>query len=178
MTVRDVMQLRGAVVRGVVVANNDSGQAQTVDVETHEGVLRSAVEVMQTFGLASRPPDGSGALVLVLALGGDQGDLVALPVAVPSLRFGDLAPGEMAIYDADGNRVHLRAGGIAEVQAATKIRLVAPLVEIVADDVTISGDLAVAGMVSDGTGSMQEMRGQYNGHSHPGAPSPPTPLMD
>jgi phage gp45-like len=93
------------------------------------------------------------------------------------VRFGRLAPGEVVLYDADGNRVHLRAGGIIEVRAATRIRLVAPQVEIVADDVTISGNLAVAGQVSDGAGSMQEMRDRFNAHGHPGGPAP-SPLMD
>jgi phage gp45-like len=171
------MQLRGAVVRGAVVGSSDAGQAQTVDVETHEGVLRAGVEVLQPFGVASRAPGGPGAMVLLLAVGGDQGDMVALPVACPSLRFGALGPGEAVLYDAEGNRVHLRAGGIVEVQAATKIRLVAPLVEIVADETTISGDLVVAGQVSDAAGSMQEMRTRYNGHQHAGGATP-TPLMD
>ncbi|WP_439596453.1 phage baseplate assembly protein domain-containing protein [Falsiroseomonas sp.] len=178
MSERDVMQARGQVVRGVVVAIRDDGQAQTVDVETHEGILRAAVEVLQPFGDASRAPLGPGTMVLLLAVGGDQGDMVALPVAMPSLRFGGLQPGEKVIYDADGNRVHLRAGGIVEVHAATKIRLVAPLVEIEAATVTISGNLDVAGQVSDADGSMQEMRDRYNGHGHPGTSGPPTPAMD
>ncbi len=178
MSARDAMQMRGAVARGVVTGTADAGQAQTVDVETHEGVLRAGVEVMQVFGLASRPPAGPGAMALLLAVGGDQGDMVALPLACPSIRFGGLLAGEAVLYDAAGNRVHIRDGGIVEVHAATKIKLVAPLVEIVADDVTITGDLAVAGQVSDAAGSMQEMRDRYNGHGHPGASGAPSPSMD
>lgn len=178
MTRRDIMTLRGGVARGAVVATADDGQAQTVDVETHEGVLRAGVEVMQVFGLASRPPLGPGAMALLLAVGGDQGDMVALPLAVPSVRFGMLPPGDAVLYDAAGQRVHLRDGVIVEMVAAVKIRMVAPTVEIVADDVTISGDLAVAGQVSDAAGSMQEMRDRYNGHGHPGTSGPPSPQMD
>lgn len=177
MSRRDVMTLRGGVARGAVAGTTDTGQAQTVDVETHEGVLRAGVEVMQVYGLASRPPNGPGAIALLLAIGGDQGDMVALPIGVPSLRFGNLAPGEAVLHDDFGNRVHIKAGGIIEVSAATKIRLVAPLVEIVAEDVTITGDLAVAGQVSDAAGSMAEMRSRYNSHDH-GSVGPPSPLMD
>ena len=172
----DAMRLRGAVVRGAIQAVEDDGQAQTVSAETHEGALRTGVEVLQTFGLASRPPAGPGAVALLLAVGGDQGDLVALPPTCPSVRFGRLEPGEAVIYDADGNRVHLRAGGIVEVHAATRIRLVAPEVEVVAETMTLTGDLVVAGQVSDANGSMQEIRDRYNSHGHPGGP-PPTPQM-
>lgn len=177
MSRRDIMTLRGGIARGAVAGTADDGQAQTVDVETHEGVLRAGVEVMQVYGLASRPPAGPGAIALLLAIGGDQGDMVALPIGVPSLRFGNLAPGETVLHDDFGNRVHIKAGGIVEVSAATKIVLRAPLVEIVAEDVTITGDLAVAGQVSDAAGSMQEMRGRYNSHDHAGS-GPPSPLMD
>jgi phage baseplate assembly protein V len=172
----DAMRLRGAVVRGAIVTVDDQAQAQTVSAETHEGALRTGVEVMQTFGVASRPPAGPGGVVLLLAVGGDQGDLVALPPSCTSVRFGRLEPGETVIYDADGNRVHLRAGGIVEVHAATRIRLVAPEVEVVAATMTLTGNLVVAGQVSDAAGSMQEMRDRYNGHGHPGGPAP-TPQM-
>jgi phage gp45-like len=115
-------------------------------------------------------------VVLLLAVGGDQGDLMALPATCPSVRFGRLQPGEAVIYDADGNRVHLRAGGIVEVHAATRIRLVAPEVEVVAPTMTLTGNLVVAGQVSDANGSMQEIRDRYNSHGHPGG-SAPTPQM-
>ena len=162
----------------MVVALSDSGQAQTVDVETHEGVIRTGVEVLTPFGFASRPPPGPGAAVLLLAVGGDQGDLVALPVACPSVRFGDQQPGETVLHDADGNRLHFRNGGLVEIHAATKLRVVAARVEIVAPEVTISGNLAVAGQVSDAAGTMQEMRDRYNAHLHPGVAGGPTPAMD
>ena len=155
----DTMGARGAAVRGVVRAVRDDGQAQTVDVETHEGVVREGVEVLMPFGLATRAPSGPGAVVLLLAVGGDQGDMVALPVACPSVRLGALGAGEFAIHDADGNRVHIRAGGIVELRAATKVRVTAPTVEIVADEVTISGNLTVAGDVKAGTVSLR-------GHVH------------
>ena len=177
MSRRDIMTLRGGIARGAVASTADDGQAQTVDVETHEGVLRAGVEVMQVFGLASRPPAGDGAMALLLAIGGDQGDMVALPLGCPSVRFGKLANGDSVLYDAAGQRVHLRDGVIVEIVAVTKLRLVAPTVEIVADAVTITGDLAVAGQVSDAAGSMQEMRDRYNSHDH-GSVGPPSPLMD
>ena len=77
--------IRSIVSRGVVGKSDDSQETQTVDVAQWAGVERTAVEVLQPFGVASRAPENG--LVLLLAVGGDQGDLVALPWPEPGLRL-------------------------------------------------------------------------------------------
>ncbi|GGG31048.1 hypothetical protein GCM10010964_18740 [Caldovatus sediminis] len=179
------MALRGLAVRGLVVRVADGGQTQTVDVETHQGVVRSSVEVLQPFGLGS-VPQGEGALAVLLALGGDPADMVALPLAHPSVRFGALAPGETVLYDAAGNRLHFRNGSLCELKVGARVLVSTRRVEIEASaeglritgDVEIVGNLRVSGEVEDHAGSMQEMRERYNAHGHPGAGPPPTPPMD
>lgn len=166
------MRLRSVVARATVLRVDDTGPVQRVDVETHDGIIRQGVEVLVPGGFASAPVAGAG--VVLFAVGGDQGDLVAVPAAAPGTRLGNLAPGEVGISDGNGNRVVIRAGGIVEVRAATKLRVVAPQVEIVASSgVSITGDLTVSGDVSDLNGSMQEMRTTYNGHRHGGGPTTP-----
>ncbi|MBR0681905.1 hypothetical protein GXW74_15530 [Roseomonas eburnea] len=173
------MALRGLVVRAVLRGTDDAGETQTAEAETHDGVLRSGVEVLQPFGLASRPP-ADGGYTILLAVGGDQGDMVALPLACPSARYGALEPGETVIHDAAGNRLHFRNGGLVEVRAQNGIavQVGGTVLEVTATGVAITGDLVVSGQVSDGNGSMQEMRDRYNAHGHPGASAPPGPLMD
>lgn len=158
--------LRGMAVRGVVRRVDDAGQTQRVTVETHRGILRTDVEVLQPYGIAASPP--AGAMTVVLAIGADQGDMVALPVACPGRRFGGLAEGEVVLYNAHGTRIALR-GGIVEIKAAGEVQITAPTVRI-------TGDLVVTGQVSDAAGSMQEMRDRYNTHNHGGAG--PSPIMD
>lgn len=173
------MALRGASVRAAIAASADEGETQTLDVEAHEGMARAAVEVLQPYGLATRAPEG--AVTLLIAVGGDQGDMVALPPSCPGTRFGRLGAGEVALYDQAGNRVYLRAGGVIEVMAATKVVVDAPEVEIVATSkvtitaplVQVVGDLVVTGDVSDAAGSMQEMRDVYNAHTNPNDGPPP-----
>ncbi len=179
------MALRGLVARGIVRRVDDSGETQVADAETHEGVLRSSVEVLQAFGVASAPP-AEGATMLLLAVGGDQGDMVALPIACPGARFGNLAAGETVVYDAAGNRLHFRNGGLVELKVAAKVLVQTKRVEIeaaaegvkITGDVEIVGNLKVSGEVEDHAGTMQEMRDRYNAHGHPGAAAPPSPLMD
>lgn len=161
------MAMRGLVVRGLVGTTKDDGQTQTVDVTTHEGITRSAVEVLQPFGLAAVPP--AGAMTVVIAIGGDQGDMMALPLAAPGTRFGNLAAGQVVVYDAAGNRVALLADGTVEIHAATRVVVKAP-------ELRVEGNIVATGNISDPAGSMAEMRTKYNAHTH-GGPGP-SPLMD
>lgn len=111
--------IRGIVARAVVRATNDNAESQTADVSIWHGVDRSRVEILQPFGVAGRPPAGGPAIVL--SVGGDQGDLVALPIGAPGVRLGFLDEGEIAIYVADGSRVHVRKDGSIDVLSSRKV---------------------------------------------------------
>ena len=106
--------IRGMVARAQVQSSDDSGQSQTVVAKIYEGVERSDIEVIQPFGLTSRAP--SGGLGVVLSVGGDQGDLVMLPVADPASRMGGLNEGETALYNARGDRIHFKADGSTDIK--------------------------------------------------------------
>ncbi len=166
-------------VRGVVSAVRDGGVVQAVDVETHDGVVRSGVEVLQQYGFTSHAP--AGALVVLVALGGDEGDQVALPVACPSGRMAGLAAGEVAMHDDAGNRVHLKSGGTIEIQGATKllVKVGGTELEVTAAGVAIKGNLTVDGAIeatgdiTAGTISLQEHvhGGVESGSGQTGTPS-------
>lgn len=160
------MGLRGMIVRGLVRAVGDGTAVQTVNVTTHEGIHRNNVPVLQPYGLAAHPPQGS--TVVLLMLGGDQGEPVALPAEAPHARMGNLAPGEVALYNAGGTRVVLR-DGVVEIHAATRVTIFAP-------ELRVEGNIVATGTISDANGSMDEMRAAYNAHGHPGGP-PPSPQM-
>lgn len=120
MKMREIAHaIRSVVSRAVVRSTDDQGEMQTADVTTHYKTDRNGVEIAQPFGLASRPR--SGGLMVVLAVGGDQGDLVGLPIGLPEDRMGGLGEGETAIYGADGSRVHIKADGSIDVKAQTKV---------------------------------------------------------
>ena len=91
-----VGDLRATIVRGVVRAVNDGGALQTVDVETADGFIRAGVEVMQVFGHAGMPP-AEGIGCILLAVGGDPGNYVALPLASPARRFGNQPAGDSTL---------------------------------------------------------------------------------
>lgn len=161
--------LRG-MVRLVSLKNTkDDGETQRASIEVADGVWRDDVDIMQPFGFASHVPE-DGALGLAIAIGGDQGKIVVLPVGNPSKRMGGLNPGEVGVYNDQGDKTVLTSGGNMEIKAGAAVTVVAPTV-------IVDGDIECTGDISDKNGSMQEMRDRYNEHDHAGTP-PPSPQMD
>ncbi len=175
-------QFRGGIARAVAAVVDDTGAVQTVDVATHDDVARSQVEVHQPYGLASLPPDTP--LTIVLAVGGDQGHLIALPLASSGYRFGKLAGGEVVLYDAGANRLHLKAGGNIDLLCKTLLHLACNIAQIDAPGgmtvnaaggvtfngpvtftnpvtfnaaVTINANLTVSGMITEGGRPVQTL---------------------
>ncbi len=165
--------LRNAAVEGIVLAIDDSGAVQRVDVQTHDGVIRSGIEVYQIPGLSSYPVKNGKALLI--ALGGDVGNMRAL--VSDSTRYGNQAEGERTLYCPDGTRVSVRPGGLVEIWGGTSITTHSPTAVINAPNgctingpVQINGDLTVSGDISDHNGAHQSMgalRNAYDAHEHP-----------
>lgn len=137
-----------------------------------------------------------GEQALLLAPGGDLANAICLPAictpgASPTgategqhvVAYGD---GAETVYDGDAHTLSHTAedGAILEYDAGAH-HLVATLpgngtVEIdarggvaIVGDVTVTGSISATEQVSDENGSMEEMRGVYNGHVHP-AGTPPS----
>lgn len=80
--------------------------------------------VMQHYGFASSPLDGADALII------KQGESVFL-IGSDDRRYRiSLAPGEVALYDSKGSKVHLKKDGLIEIESAVKVHVNAPEVVI------------------------------------------------
>ncbi|MNL17805.1 Bacteriophage Mu Gp45 protein [compost metagenome] len=115
-----VNKLRGLIRRVTVKDIKDNGQMQTASAEVAEGVWRNDLEVMHPYGFLS-VPDDDGAVGVALAIGGDEGDMVILPLANPSQRMGGLSKGDVGISNKFGDRMIVKASGDINVQAANSI---------------------------------------------------------
>ncbi|MDZ7926149.1 MAG: phage baseplate assembly protein [Agrobacterium sp.] len=115
-----VNKMRGLIRRVTVKDIKDNGQMQTASAEVAEGVWREDLEIMHPYGFLS-VPDDDGAVGVALAIGGDEGDMVILPLANPSQRMGGLGKGDVGLSNKFGDRIIIRAGGGIEVQAASSI---------------------------------------------------------
>ena len=143
MDIKEIVHaFRGIVSRAVVRSTNDKGGSQTASVTTHRHVDRTDVEIAQPFGFASRAP--AGGMMLVFAIGGDQGDLAGLPVAAPGSRLGNLAEGEAAVHNLKGDRVHIKADGTIEILTTKKV-----FVKVKETTVEVTEDRVVAKVGAD-----------------------------
>lgn len=169
---------RGMIRRVVIKNFNDAGQTQTASIETGEGIVHDQVEILQTYGFATMPPE-DGASGIALSIGGDEGDPVLLPVANSSKRMGNLKAGDTALYNGGGDHIVLRSNGTLEIKIGGDATLELPGgLTIETPNMLVKADmLECTGDIKDKNGTMQEMRDQYNGHGHPDASSPPGPLM-
>ncbi|RRY02960.1 phage baseplate assembly protein domain-containing protein [Brucella anthropi] len=115
-------KVRG-IVRRVVLKNiSDDGETQTASAEVAPGIWRDKVEIMQPYGLATSAPE-DGALALAVAIGGNEDDIVILPVGNPSARMGGLKAGEAALYNQHGDGILVGADGTVSIQAGASIVL-------------------------------------------------------
>jgi len=178
--------IRGMIRIAVLKNVDDEGEMQTANVEVADGVWRDKVEVMQPYGFASHVPS-DGALAMVFAVGGDQGDLRAVPIANPSKRMGKLGAGEVGVYNEHGDKAVLTADGNLDVNTGAEVNVktkksatieAEESVSIPAETCKVTGNFECTGEVRDHTGTMQTMRDQYNDHGHPDAAAPPGPLQD
>lgn len=103
----------------------DDGETMTASVEVAEGIWRDDVEIIQPYGLSASVPE-DGAMGIVLPLGGDEGDMVILPVANPSVRLGGLKEGEVGLYNKDGDQLIITPEGEFNMQSGTHLNVDSP----------------------------------------------------
>lgn len=118
-----IQRLRQIVSRAKLSRVDDSAGIQRVQVTGLSGA-RDKVQRIQNFGLSSRPV--AGARVIVLAIGGDHDNLVAVAVDDPDSRPTGLDEGETAIYNAHGAVLLLDKDGVATL-TATKLKINCPV---------------------------------------------------
>lgn len=102
-------RVAGMVQRGVVTATADGSKMQGVQVLVGDDVVRGPVEHFEPYGFTSQAQAGAEAIVVNV---GASADLpVCIVVADRRYRL-KVAPGEVAIWDDQGQAVALRRDGI------------------------------------------------------------------
>jgi phage gp45-like len=161
-------RIASGIARAFVHLVDNSPRLQALQLEILKGEIRDPVEHFQPYGFEAVPLAGSEALVVFVSNSRDH----PIAVAVSDRRYRPLdgAPGMVGIYDDQGQTVRIYRDRI-ELESSTKIVLNAPLVET-------TGDLVVAGDVSDSVGTLAALRVAYDAHTHvsasPGAPTSTT----
>lgn len=155
-------QLLSLICRAVVGSVKPGSKCQAVDVELLAGEQKGGIEHLEPYGLTSYAKPGAEALILFPDA--DRSHAVAVVVSDRRYRIRSLKPGEVAIYDDQGQSVTLTRSGII-VDGAGK-----PITFRNAPKARFEMDIESTGQIKDRcdtTGlTMAEMRLAYNGHKH------------
>ena len=111
-----------AFARGVLKMSTDAGTRQQIQIELLEGELRDQIEVMQFYGIYSRPLPGADYAVSFIGGNREQG----IAIASADRRYHlKLLEGEVALADDLGNVIRLGREKIT-VNAATALEITSP----------------------------------------------------
>ena len=173
-----------AVGRGRVTTSNDSGSVQMLQAILGQLETRDKIPRMAEFGFTSRPPYSSD--VIVLFVGGDRSNGVAVATGHQASRPVDLLEGETQVYNLFGRRIYLHTdrvtidggGGPVEVINSTVVTVNASQ-EIVFNTplLQVNGDIIATGDITDKKRSMAADRVIFNEHTNGSGTSTPTPTQ-
>lgn len=121
-------------------------------------------EFVQPFGLASAPVAGAGAVVL--NLNGDRSHAIAINVGDNRYRV-EVAAGEVALYNQDGAKIHLKAGRIIDFDAE-QVNINCKVV--IDSDLEVTGGATITGDANIATKS-------YVAHLHSNGAGTTTPPL-
>ena len=179
--------LKMVVGRGRVKSLADDGAVQILQLQLSAKELPNLRRLAE-FGFASRPPAGSDAIAVFVA--GDRNNGVVIATGNQTFRLKLENDGEAALHDAFGKSIWLKkTGGIVieangqdvtvngaanvVVNAATKVTLNTPLVEMsgnlkVDGNIEAGGNILADGSIGDSVRSIEADRAIFDTHTHGG----------
>lgn len=132
---------------GRVTFGSDANPVQLLQVRFSDADGSDEVPRVAEYGFTSMPKIGCHAVFICVA--GDQSNGVVVGTNDPNHRMKNLQPGEVAIYDDQGQSVYLTRAGIVIEGAGLPITVNGATT--VNGDTTINGNLHVTGAVTGDT---------------------------
>jgi phage baseplate assembly protein V len=165
----------------LTLKTGESTTVQTMQLQLNQFEMMDTINSLQFFGITSSPPVGSD--VLVLCMGGDNANAVAIATGHNQFRPVGMGTGETCIYSNAGQKVYLsQTGGVLAIQIIggnqvnitcdTSVNITAPTVNITGN-LTVSGTIMAAGDISSGSVTLETHRhsGVSGGSGTSGLPS-------
>lgn len=121
-----VRRLSNLLARGKVLAVNAASKMQTLQLGLLAGERKDGVEHFEPYGFTSCPLPGAEHVTVFMD--GDRSHGITIVVADRRYRLIGLQPGEAALHDDQGQKVHLTRNGI-EIVTAKRLRMVAKNIE-------------------------------------------------
>lgn len=158
------------------VALTNQGKTQSLQIETTKGETLDNVKFIEPYGFTAVPLNGSE--TVVVNIGANGANPIALVVGGRLFRLQDLKQGEVAIYTDEGDKIHLKRGREIAVKTTKFV--------IDADEIQMNGKVSISktldveenikskAEIADKTGNMTTIRTVYNAHAHKDSANAPT----
>ncbi len=149
--------------RGVGSRVNSATPVQLINGDALSGEPINAAEYLQHYGFTSNVPPGF--MFVAVPVGGKTAHAIVIATEHATYRLKGLAQGEVALYDDQEQKVHIKRGGIeingggkpVTITNTSKVRMETALLEV-------TGEIEDR---CDTTGkTMSNMRQIYNTHTH------------
>lgn len=172
----EMMKKLRSLIRIGKIALVSPGKTQSLQVETTKGETLDNVKFIEPYGLTTFPPNGSE--TVVVNVGANGGNPLALVVGGRLFRLQDLKQGEVALYTDEGDKIHLKRGHEIAVKTTKFV--------IDADEIQMNGKVSISktldveenikskAEIADKTGNMTAIRTVYNAHAHKDSANAPT----
>ena len=149
--------------RGIGTNVNSAPKVMLIQGEGFAGEQLQAAEYMQHYGFSSNPPPGF--MYVALPIGGKTAHTIVVATEHGSYRFKNLAPGETAISDDQGQSVHITRNGIVVNGGGKQVTMTnTPKIRMETAQLEVTGQVKD---LCDSTGkTMSGMRTTYNSHTH------------
>ena len=136
--------VRAAVGLGQTSAPPTDGPIGSTQVKLSSVEVKDAIPHGQLFGFASATPVGTD--VVLLFLGGDRANGVAVASNHQAYRPRGMVSGEAQIHDASGQSVYLKGGNTILITGKGMVEIVAPNGVMINGTVTVTGDVVANGI--------------------------------
>lgn len=141
--------------RAVLEAVADGTGLQLVQLTAGKDEVLDGVERVQNYGFTSVPDQG--AEVVILCVGGNRGQAIAVAVDDSRERKKGLQPGDVAVYRKGGDYILLNADGV-KIHSSGKVVVDAATVEL-------SNAATLKALITE------DLVALFNGHTHAGVTS-------
>lgn len=143
---------------GRVATVDDSGPVQILQLSLLDDETKDTTPNVQNYGFSGVPPAGTD--VVVLCIGGERTNMVAIGSNNPSLRPTGLQPGDVVMYDSRGRMVKITAAGILVEGGSDPVQVhTTGDIDLSGANINVTGNLKVTGATTF-TGTVKA-----NGHS-------------
>ncbi|NWD73272.1 phage baseplate assembly protein [Pseudomonas gingeri] len=157
--------------RGTVVLANSANKLQSLQMRLTAGEVNDDMEHFEPYGFTSNPL--AGAEGIATFLGGDRSHAIVLVVADRRYRLQNLAPGEIALYTDEGDKIHFQRGRIIDIETGTLNIRATTAVNIDSPNLTQTGKIVSQGdQIAGGISQMKHVHGGIQpGNGQTGAPT-------